>query len=495
MFIKDLVFILPEIFLIYSLILFLMFGLFGTRLYTSGFQTLKISVLLARLNVLPIVLSILLLVNYNFNSLDYLNLLNYQLFVSDFYISVKILLLLIFLLINIFFVEYYKYELSSFFEYLVLLTLAVVSMLFIISSSSLMVVYICIEIQSLIFYILATGKPFSNFSTEAGLKYFVLGAFASGLLMFGFSLLYGFTGIVNFDDFTLFSSDFESPGVLLAILFIIAGLFFKIGCAPFHMWLPDVYEGVPTIITAVFSVLPKMPVLVLIAKLFFNVFFFYKDFWFGIFLVCSFLSLVFGSLGALSQLKFKRLLAYSAITHVGYLVLTLSVATFDSFYALLLYLLVYFVVTLNIFGILLNVRNFSNGEKMKTLVNFISLVRSNFLLALSMALSFFSLAGIPPLSGFFAKFFLFLSVVKADLYFVVFIAFLFSLVSAVYYVRFIKIMFFDSGFEYKWSLFKPLTKVQSYVIYFTCMLNLIFCVYPKPFVLFAYYSSLNFYLV
>lgn len=494
MFLKDLFFVLPEFFLVFSLIFYLLFGLFVSKYFLSNYVTLSVSTVIAKLNLIPIIFSILLVVGYNFQSFDFLYILNYQLYLTDFYNLIKLVLLLVFFALNIFFIDYFKFELRNFFEYLILLTLAVVAMLFIISSSNLMVLYICLEIQSLIFYILATGKPFSNFSTEAGLKYFVLGAFSSGLLMFGFSLLYGFTGMVNFNDLMLLSFDYTSQGILLSLLFIISGLFFKLGAAPFHMWLPDVYEGVPTIITAVFALLPKLPVLVLIVKLFFNVFFFYKGYWFFIFLICSLLSLILGSLGALSQLKIKRLMAYSAITHVGYLLLALAVTTFDSLYGLLLYIFVYLIVSINIFSILTSVRLFKDNLKLKTLRNFSSLVRSNFLIAFSIGLSFFSLAGIPPLSGFFSKFFLFLSASKADLFFYILLAFLFSLVSAVYYIRFIKVMFFDSSFL-KWNLFQPLSKVQAYLIYFTLFLNLTFCLYPKPFFLLAYYCSLNFYLV
>lgn len=298
--------------------------------------------------------------------------------------------------------------------------------------------YLGVELQSFVLYVLCSYKR-DAFSAEAGLKYFVLGAFSSGILLFGISLIYGFTGSTNFDDiYSLFFPNFSllplNTGFLIGFIFFSIGFFFKLGVFPFHMWVPDVYEGSPTLVTSILAVISKFVIAVAFIKIYMYVFFSFSFYWYQIFLILGIFSVIFASIAALYQDKIKRLLAYSGIAHMGYVLLAASANTVEGFFAAYYYLLVYSFTGLGIFIILLSVRKYTNYLKIKNLSDFSSMFRNNPSIAFSFSVFMFSLAGIPPLAGFFSKLFVFLSLIKVESYLASVIVIVTSVVSAVYYL-------------------------------------------------------------
>lgn len=437
---------------------------------------------------LLIVIYILMLIILNNNDSGFL-VFSELLIVDDFTIFIKNILILTLIACILISFNYINAEKIKKYEYFLLLGLSSLGMLTIISANDLITMYVAIEIQSLCFYILATIKVYNNFSTEAGLKYFILGAFSSGILLFGCSFIYGSLGTTNFSEMKLLSVNLtDEAGIqkslILGILFVLVAILFKIGAAPFHMWLPDVYEGVPTIVTAVYSVVPKIALFSLLIRLHIDLFeqnsIFLKD----ILTYCALLSIIVGTLGALYQIKIKRLLAYSAISHVGFLLIGLL--SFDSWsiFALFFYIIVYIVISINIFTVLLVIRKMDNNLKLKKINEFAILFKSNPLLAINFCLILFSIAGIPPLVGFYSKLYIFVSAIKSELYLIAIIAAAFSVIASMYYIRLIKLMFFKN-FDY-WTFFADLSKKESLIISITFFFNVFFFCYPEIFIVTLY---------
>jgi len=302
--------------------------------------------------------------------------------------------------------------------------------------------------------------------------------------LFGITLIYGFTGTTNFQDlsYLLFGLDSLHIGALIiGFLFVLVGLLFKLGAAPFHVWLPDVYEGSPTIVTAYFASITKVPALVLFITLIYFVFYSFLDYFHIFILFCSVISLFIGGLGALYQNKVKRLIAYSSISHMGFMLLGLSSGTLQGLQATSVYLFIYLLLTINFFAIIFGVNKFNNVLKLKSLSDFRSLFKSNPILAVVLSLNLFSYAGIPPLAGFFGKFYVLSSSVSTGDYFVVFFAILFSIISSVYYIRLIKLMFFEKS--EKWSLYRQFSAGSALILGYTTMLNIFFILYLTPLLL------------
>jgi NADH-quinone oxidoreductase subunit N len=314
-----------------------------------------------------------------------------------------------------------------------------------------------LEVQSLAFYILASMRKDSAFSTEAGLKYFILGAFSSGILLLGISFIYGAVGTTGFEnlgkffigfDFLNFSTDLFDINnrIILGVICVFIGVLFKLTAAPFHMWAPDVYEGSPFFITILFSVVPKIGLLGIAIKIFYFALYEGLFYWQSVGLLCSILSIGIGTLKALQQNKIKRFLAYSSIGHVGFLLLGFSTGTILGIQGLLFYLVIYTVMMINIWAIIisLKVKN-NNYVQVKYINDLQGLSKSNPLLAYTLAINMFSMAGVPPLAGFFAKFYLLFSGLESSFNVLVILSILFSVISAFYYIRFIKIIFFDDN--------------------------------------------------
>ena len=375
---NDFIGLFPEIFLMSSTFFLLVYGVFLSTSKVYNYPSLIENI--GWLSLFTLLYTIVLLIHNPINhSLLFFNVL----ILDDFTFFFKLLLLgSAFASICISF-DYFQQEKINAFEYIILILFSTVSMLCMISSYDFISMYLTIELQSLCFYVLGASKRNSEFSTEAGLKYFILGAFSSGILLFGCSMIYGFTGITNFGELAkLFTgstfvfnevsfdssmnvfhytngleshfSNFESSGVIIGIIFIAVGFLFKLTAAPFHMWAPDVYEGSPTNITAFFSITPKIALFAIVLRLFLYSFYDLIFPWQKIIILCSLASMCVGALAALSQYKIKRLLAYSSIGHVGYLLIGLCCATIEGTEALFIYLIIYVIMTINIFAILLS---------------------------------------------------------------------------------------------------------------------------------------------
>jgi NADH-quinone oxidoreductase subunit N len=351
------------------------------------------------------------------------------------------------------------------FEYFILILCAVLGLLFLISSYDLISLYLAIEMQSLCLYVLAASKKNSSFSTEAGLKYFLLGSFSSALLLFGMSILYGCTGTTNFENFTLLLSGVDldnfstTSSISNALLFVGAAFFFKIAAAPFHMWSPDVYEGSPTSSTIFFAVIPKIALFAVFIRMFQTVFSSFEDTLLIMSIFFSICSVIVGSFAALKQRKLKRLLAYSSVSHVGYLLLAFSANSIEGTQALFFYLVIYMITSLSLWSVILSINTSTNTERSKTLIDFASVSTTNPLIGLTGMMALFSLAGVPPLAGFYAKMAVFLSAIGSSLIFVSLIAILCSVVSSVYYIRLIKIMYFEPKSDV--SFVYPVTRACS----------------------------------
>lgn len=353
------------------------------------------------------------------------------------------------------------------------------SMLFLISSYDLIAMYLAIELQGLSFYILASSKRNSEFSTEAGLKYFILGAFSSGILLFGCSLIYGFTGLTSFSGLAKFFvglSLANSNEFLLGILFLATGFLFKLTAVPFHMWVPDVYEGSPTAVTSYFAIVPKIAVLGIFLKLFLFVFFELFFSWQQILIFCSMASMIVGSIAAVYQKKIKRLLAFSSIGHMGYILIGICCGTLEGIASTLLYTIIYVIMTINIFAVILTLK--SNNFRIKYIEDFAILSKSNPLLALSVALVLFSMAGIPPLAGFCSKFLVFFVALESSLYSLAFVGILTSVISCFYYIRLIKILYFDKPL--KWVVYQPMDREKSILLAISLFFIVYFFCYPSP---------------
>ena len=329
-------------------------------------------------------------------------------------------------------------------EYPILILSSVLGMMVMISSNDLIVFYMGLELQSLALYVLATFNRDQLKSSEAGLKYFVLSALSSGLLLYGCSLIYGFTGSTNFD---LIANQLKSDeyAITFGIVFILVGLAFKISAVPFHMWAPDVYEGSPTSVTLFFTMVPKVAALTVFIRFLYVPFVNLIDQWQMILVFLSIASMLFGAIAAIGQTNLKRLIAYSSISHIGYALAGLAIGTNDGIQSSVIYITIYIIMNLGFFSCLLMMKR--NNEYYEDIDDLSGLSKNHPLMSLSLLVILFSLAGIPPLAGFFAKFYIFKAVIEQSMYFLAIVGLLSTVVAAFYYLRIIKIMYFDKEKE------------------------------------------------
>ena len=337
---------------------------------------------------------------------------------------------------------YFDNEKLSRFEFPVLVVFSVLGMMLMISASSFIALYMGLELQSLSLYVLAAFDRDNAKSSEAGLKYFVLGALSSGMLLYGISLIYGFTGTTEFTTVAhVIKASGISIGLVFGLVFLIAGLAFKISAVPFHMWTPDVYEGAPTPITAYFSMAPKVAAMALFLRAILVPFAGAIHEWQQIIIMISVLSMALGAVAAIGQNNIKRLMAYSSIGHMGFALLGLAAGTTMGVEGVLLYMLIYVVTNAGVFGCILMMRR--DGQMVENISDLSGLARTQPRLAFVFAALMFSLAGIPPLAGFFAKFYVFLAAIQAHLYILAVLGVLASVIGAYYYLRIVKIIYFD----------------------------------------------------
>ena len=332
------------------------------------------------------------------------------------------------------------------FEYPILVMLASVGMMMMISANDLISLYVGLELQSLSLYVVAAIDRDSARSSEAGLKYFVLGALSSGMLLYGASLVYGFTGTTTFPQIAAaLTASGSSLGLVFGLVFIIAGLAFKVSVVPFHMWTPDVYEGAPTPVTAFFAAAPKIAAMALFVRVMISPFAAVVQDWQQILVFVSIASMVLGAFAAIGQNNIKRLLAYSSIGHMGFALVGLASGSQEGAQGVIVYMMIYLISTLGVFACVLAMRR--KGQHLEQVSDLAGLAHNNKGLAFVFAMLMFSLAGIPPLAGFFGKYFVFLAAVKSGLYALAIIGVVASVVGAYYYLRIVKIIYFDEPAE------------------------------------------------
>ena len=372
--------------------------------------------------------------------------------------------------------DYLKATGSQQFEFPILVALSTLGMLLMISAGDLIALYLGLELSSLALYVVASFNRDSVKSTEAGLKYFVLGALSSGMLLFGASLVYGMTGSVSFSGIASVLKDGTSLGVIFGLVFILAGLAFKISAVPFHMWTPDVYEGAPTPVTAFFAAAPKMAAMALLVRVVEQAFPHITGQWQQIIVFIAIASMGLGAFAAIGQQNIKRLLAYSSIGHVGFALVGLSAGTAGGVEGVAIYMAIYLVTTLGTFGCVLAMRR--EGGYVEDIDDLAGLSKTHPMMAFILAMLMFSLAGIPPLAGFFAKWYVFVAAVEAKLYALAVIGVVTSVVGAYYYLRIVKIMYFD---EAK-APFLPMSAAIRLVVGVSGVFVLAFWLYPAPLV-------------
>ena len=333
-------------------------------------------------------------------------------------------------------------------EFFFLILLSLTGILILISSRNIISMYLSLELQSVCLYILAAYRKYDIRSSESGIKYFIIGALSSGILLYGLSIIYAFTNATDFYEISKsinLSLENDENFLILNVgfIFILCGLFFKIAVVPFHMWAPDVYEGSPTSITAYFTTVPKIGAIGFLIK-FLNIpFESYSDAWFQILYFVSIVSMILGSVAAVNQNNIKRLLAYSSINHMGFILIGVLTGNEIGIKSVQLYISIYMVSILGIFTSLLCLKDKINGHYLENIKNFSGLAKQNSFLSFSFAILLFSLVGLPPLSGFFAKLYILISAVESKLYFLAIIAIITSIISAYYYLKIVKIIFFD----------------------------------------------------
>tara|TARA_B100001027_G_scaffold203449_1_gene164887 strand:- start:9678 stop:11093 length:1416 start_codon:yes stop_codon:yes gene_type:complete len=464
---KDLNLLFPEIFISISIMFLLLLGVYKK----------KSSNIVYNLSIVSLVITLFL----NFNNFNFTEI---YLFINSYKIDYLSIFMKFLIIISGIFVmlsssKYLKINKIYQIEYPILLLSSMLGMMIMISSNDLIVFYMGLELQSLALYVLAAFNRNNQLSSESGLKYFILSALSSGLLLYGCSLIYGFSGSTNFDIISLSISKVQY-GLTLGIVFILVGLAFKISAVPFHMWAPDVYQGSPTSVTIFFAILPKIAALCVFIRFLYVPFINMIDQWQIIIIFLSIASMVFGSVAAIGQKNLKRLMAYSSISHMGFALAGLSVGTNDGIQSAVSYISIYLLMNLAFFSCMFMMRK--NNKYFESIDDLSGLSKNHPLLSLSLLIVLFSLAGIPPLAGFFAKFYIFLSVIENEMYYLAVIGLLSTVIAAFYYIRIIKTIYFDEAkinfdlnhnIGLKISLFVSTFIILMYFIYPNLLLNIV----------------------
>nr|YP_010338957.1 NADH dehydrogenase subunit 2 [Pseudoerythrocladia kornmannii]UNJ19029.1 NADH dehydrogenase subunit 2 [Pseudoerythrocladia kornmannii] len=469
-----------EVFLLSAILIILVFGVLISSSVWFGCPVLNL--ILGKLTLYIIVITFFL--TWNGPNIN-ISLLNDLFLYDSLFLGIKYIVLVSFLIWVLASLDYVQNENLNIFEYWILSLFSLFAMFCLLAASDILTLYMAIELQSLSFYILASLNRTSEFSTEAGLKYFIIGAFSSIILLFGFSLLYGSTGLTHFEDLNkFFLKEFlvDSPTLsifLMSLTFILVSLLFKISAAPFHMWSPDIYEGAPTGVTLFFAIMPKVVVTCIIIRLFsYNL----QDvfpFWQSLLLFSAILSLTIGTFGAFVQTKWKRFLAFSSINHQGFILLSLATGSLIGNEVALYYTIIYIIMTLTLFTLFLSLRfklNYGSSQ-IRYLKDICMLGKTNPSIALCFMLVLFSMGGVPPLAGFLAKVLVILEVVKVNLLALIVLTVLLSSIACFYYLRLLKTLYFQD--VTKWPVFKPVNKNLALLSSGSSILLLYFCVDPS----------------
>ena len=495
--------LLPELFLGISIIYLLIHGLFLAFSNRNKFPLIQNSLL--NLSILVLSMTCFLFFYDNLVVIEFTSF-NNSITNNYFSISSKILLNIACIISLLFIQHYVITQKINQFEYIIIILFAVLGLLLLCSSNDLITAYLAIELQSLSFYILAAFKKDSTYSVESGVKYFILGAFSSGLFLFGSSLVYGITGSLNFEDFkdlffvtvsyditqTLHDEFFDPNLLQFALIFILISLFFKLALAPFHVWSPDIYEGSPTSSTLFFAVVPKLAIFVLLLRICYYSFYSFIDSWRSYIIIVAIFSIIVGSVVGLEQRKLKSLLAYSSISHMGYLLISFSTGNIEGTQMLFTYLLIYIISGLCIWSvfILTRLKTFYNKKQNKDLADLVLLRKSNIMLALILITALLSIAGLPPMIGFMVKISIFLNAIQTSMYLVVLISILFSVIATFYYIRIVKVLFFEPVLVGR--LYYPINTQKAAILVFMFYLFLFLFINPTLLYLFSYKISLLF---
>ena len=459
--ITDIYYVIPEIFLSLSLMFLLILGVYK-RNSSSIVYNFSILILIV---TIPLILNVpsskeVLIFNASYK-IDYL---------SNF---TKILIVISTLFVLLTSSQYLKSIKIFNIEYPILILSSILGMMVMVSSNDLIVFYIGLELQSLALYVLASFNRDNELSSESGLKYFVLSALSSGLLLYGCSLVYGFSSSTNFFQISV-NYDQSTQGIIFGMVFILVGLAFKISAVPFHMWAPDVYQGSPTSVTLFFAILPKIAALTVFIRFLYTPFVNLIDQWQSIIIFLSIASMLFGAVAAIGQKNLKRLIAYSSISHMGYVLAGLTTGTNEGIQSSISYISIYLVMNLAFFSCIFMLKR--DDKYYENLEDLSGLSKNHPLLSFSLLIVLFSLAGIPPLAGFFAKFYVFMAVIEQSMFFLAIIGLLSTVVAAFYYLRIIKVIYFDNEVE-KYDTNHSIGLKLSLIL--TTVIILIYFIYPN----------------
>ena len=458
--INNLKIMLPEIFLSLSIFSILLIGVFKKKSFNLIFN----------LTSLIIIVTISIIIS-NPNNLEKIFLDSFTRDAFSNYFKILILISTLFVLNSSksFIIDN---KLDKF-EYPIIVLLSILGMFFMVSSNDLILFYLGLELQSLSLYILASIDRDNLRSTESGVKYFVLSALSSGLLLYGCSLLYGFTGSTNFEVIANQLTK-ENSGAVFAMVFILVGLAFKVSAVPFHMWTPDVYEGAPTSITSFFAVVPKVAGLALLIKFMFVPFSNILLEWQTIIIFISIASMILGAVAAMIQKNFKRLLAYSSIGHIGYALAGVATGAVSGYQSSIVYISIYVIMNIGAFSCLYLLRK--DGKYKENISDLSGISKKHPLLAISLLIILFSLAGVPPLGGFFAKFYVFVAVLEKEMYALAIIGLLTTVMSAFYYLKIIKTIYFDDSLI---TFESPKNMTAQISVFASCTILITFFLYPS----------------
>lgn len=457
---------LPEIVLAVSGMVLLMAGVFGPRKRAVGLVT--------NMTLAAFIVALALIAVVSGGSATAFG----DMFITDqFAIFMKVMILAGSFFAVVMSGDYMKNEGIARFEFPILILFATVGMMMMVSANNLLALYLGLELQSLSLYVIAAFHRDSLRSSEAGLKYFVLGALSSGMLLYGVSIVYGFTGTLGFDGLAAAFGEGASAGVVIGLVFMIAGMAFKVSAVPFHMWTPDVYEGAPTPVTAFFSVAPKIAGFALFLRVMLDPFGALVSEWQMIIVVIAVASMAVGSLAAIAQRNIKRLMAYSSIGHVGFALIGLAAGSLAGVRGVLIYLAIYLVMNIGAFAVILSMRR--HGDMLESIDDLAGLSKNNPKMGAVMTAFMLSLAGIPWFAGFFGKFYVFMSAIEVELYTLAILGVLASVISAFYYLRIVKIMYFDEAAE---PFDRPAGKSLRVIMWGAAALVTFFIVYPAPLV-------------
>ena len=457
---QTIIYILPELFLSLVIMTLLMVGVF----VKNSFKLVNL------LAILSLIFGIALVLN---QPNEVIKIFNESYIIDKLSVFMKVLTLLFCAFVLLSSKDYIRTNGMDKIEYPVITLASTLGMIIMISSYDLIVFYLGLELQSLCLYILASFKRNEEKSTEAGLKYFVLSALASGILLYGCSLIYGFTGSTNFETISNNLNE-SNTGAVFGIVFVIVGLAFKISAVPFHMWTPDVYEGSPTSVTSFFALIPKIAALSVFIRFMYVPFINMINEWQIIIVFLAIGSMILGAVAAIGQTNIKRLIAYSSIGHMGYALAGLAAGTNAGIQSTIIYLTIYLVMNLGAFGCIFMMKR--ENIFYENINDLSGLSKNHPILSLSFLIIMLSLAGIPPLAGFFAKFYIFIAVIESKMYALAIIGLLTTVISAFYYLRIVKIIYFDKPklpFEkdYDWGL--------KFSLALSSILVLIYFIYPS----------------